>query len=79
MRAEGFTNTDAPTAIEWWTTLERDYGRDLKAESGGQKNPEASAHIGFFGATGLDYQDIQNSDENTRLPAWAARPCICTN
>ena len=68
-----------PATIEWWTETEKTYRRDLVAEAGGPRDPEAPGEIGFFGATGLSFADIQNADDQTRLPAWAERPCICTN
>ena len=68
-----------PIDIRWWSDLEREYGRDLDAESGGRTSPDGHGSVGFFGATELSYATIETATENTRLSAWASQPCICTN
>ena len=42
-------------------------------------NPHGAGRIGFFGATDLSYEAIENAPADARLPAWAAQPCMCVN
>ncbi len=70
---------DTPSDIRWWVRMEKRYGRDLKEE--GRKitgNPESTT-IGFFGAKGMTYEKLEESNGKV-LPKYSESllPCDCT-
>lgn len=80
MTADGFGPLrDTPSDIGWWMRMERDYGRDLKAEKRKITGNPESTTIGFFGTTGLTYRKLKESDR-TVLPQYSESvlPCDCT-
>ena len=56
---EGFGSTiGTPCDIDWWSTKEREYGRDLEAEGRERTNPDAPDFIGFFGVSSRFSYDV---------------------
>lgn len=70
---------DSPCDAKWWARIEREYGRDLKAEN--RRQEEGPAHIGFGGLGGMVFGDL---DAQTDAPGAdqlfenAGLPCDCT-
>ena len=71
-----------PCDVEWWSTKEREYGRDLETERRERTNPEASDFIGFFGASsGFSYDVLADcSKDGGNLDEFSdtVLPCDCT-
>lgn len=64
-----------PCDLAWWSRLETDYGRDLKAER--RETRSSATHIGFFGSSGFTYDTVASEGD---LGDFAATmlPCDCT-
>ena len=78
--ADGFGPLhDTPSDIGWWRRMERDYGRDLKAEKRKITGNPENTTIGFFGTSGLTYRKLDESNGRV-LPQYAESvlPCDCT-
>lgn len=80
---EGFGSIlNTPCDVNWWSGIERRYGRDLDAENRERTNPEAAGFIGFFGASsGFSYDTLSHSAHNgDDLERFAdtVLPCDCT-
>ena len=80
---EGFGSTrGTPCDIEWWSTKEREYGRNLETEKRERRNPDAADFIGFFGASsGFSYEVLSNSTrDQSSLAEFSdtVLPCDCT-
>ena len=79
----GFGSTvGTPSDIDWWTAMEKKYGRDLELEHRERTNPDASSFIGFFGATsGFSYDILADSDpseDSLERFSETVLPCDCT-
>ena len=74
---------DTPCDVEWWTAMERKYGRNLDAEKRVRTGADSSSFVGFFGASKeFDYQTLADSRrEGTDLSRFAnsVLPCDCTD
>lgn len=70
---------DTPSDIGWWMRMEKDYGRDLKAEQRKITGSPENTTIGFFGTTGLTYLKLAESNGKV-LPQYSESvlPCDCT-
>ncbi|MDE2661606.1 MAG: hypothetical protein OXI39_01195 [Gemmatimonadota bacterium] len=70
---------DSPCDVAWWARIEREYGRDLKAEN--RRDEDGPAHIGFGGLGGMVFGDL---DAQADAPGGeqffenAGLPCDCT-
>ena len=66
---------DTPCDIAWWSRIESEYSRDLKAEE--RPTRSATKRIGFFGTDGLSYEDLEAGAD---LGAYTETmlPCDCT-
>lgn len=74
---------DTPCDIEWWTRIEQDYGRDMKAEKREIKGTVVDDFIGFFGASsGFSYEmlssDHKKGNDLSRFSSDVL-PCDCTD
>ena len=82
-KVRGFGSTvDTPCDLDWWTKMERKYGRDLNKEARERTNPDAGDFIGFFGASSrFSYDLLASSKNGTDLAAYAETllPCDCTD
>ena len=76
------TTVGTPCDIDWWTKMEKLYGRDLELEHRERTNPDASSFIGFFGATnGFSYDvlaDTARGEDSLERFADSVLPCDCT-
>ena len=80
---EDFGSTrGTPCDVDWWSTKEREYGRNLETEKRERRNPDASHFIGFFGASSdFSYDVLANSATGgCSLDEFsdAVLPCDCT-
>ena len=80
---KGFGSTiGTPCDVDWWSTKEREYGRDLKIEKRERTNPDAPDRIGFFGASGRFSYDIlanyAKAGGNLDEFSDTVLPCDCT-
>ena len=66
---------DTPSDLAWWTRIEADYARDLKAE--GRPTRSDTTHIGFFGTSGFSYDTVA-TDAAVGDFAETMLPCDCT-
>ena len=77
------TVVDTPCDVEWWTAMERKYGRNLDAEKRVRTGADSSSFVGFFGASKeFSYQTLADSRrEGTDLSRFAdsVLPCDCTD
>lgn len=72
-----------PCDVEWWTTMERKYGRDLDEEHRVRTGVDSSSFVGFFGASSrFSYQVLadhgRDSGDLSRF-AKSVLPCDCTD
>ena len=69
-----------PSDLAWWISMERKYGRDLRAENRRIKGSLESPFIGFFGtSTGFSYDRLAKSaDSEIGAYAQTVLPCDCT-
>lgn len=71
-----------PCDLAWWSTKEREYGRDLDAERRERTSPNGPGFIGFFGANSRFSYDILSSytSNGSDLSAFSdsVLPCDCT-
>lgn len=73
---EGFGPlTDTPCDLAWWSRIESEYGRDLKAERRPIRG--TATRIGFFGGSDVAYDDLRAGTDLDRL-AETMLPCDCT-
>ena len=80
---EGFGSTiGTPCDIDWWSTKEREYGRDLEAEGRDRTNPDAPDFIGFFGVSSRFSYDVldKHARNGHDLSEFSdtVLPCDCT-
>ena len=80
---KGFGSTiGTPCDVDWWSTKEREYRRDLKIEKRERTNPDAPDHIGFFGASSrFSYDVLDNyAKDGGNLDEFSdsVLPCDCT-
>ena len=79
----GFGSTlDTPCDLDWWTKMERKYGRDLSREGRERTNPDANSFIGFFGGSStFSYDVLASSRDGADLSEYAETvlPCDCTD
>ena len=80
---EGFGSTiGTPCDVDWWSTKEREYGRDLETEKRKRTNPDAPDFIGFFGASSrFSYKvlaDYAKDGCNLEEFSDTVLPCDCT-
>ena len=74
---------DTPCDIDWWSRMEKTYGRDLDREQRQRTNPNGQSFIGFFGlSSDFSYDTLaalQDSD-GPELDRYAdtVLPCDCT-
>lgn len=74
--APGFGPTaGTPGDLAWWQRIEREYGRDLRAE--GREARSAVRRIGFFGNKKFSYESVTD-DAAREAFAGAMLPCDCT-
>jgi len=74
--AEGFGPvTGTPSDLGWWSRMEEQYSRDLKAER--RQIRGASDRIGFFGNSCFTYKDLQLGADSVRV-GETMLPCDCT-
>lgn len=69
------TLANTPCDLAWWSRLESDYGRDLKAER--REIRSAATHIGFFGTSGFTYDTVASEADLGDL-VDTMLPCDCT-
>ena len=78
----GFGSTvDTPCDLQWWSRMERKYGRDLEKEDRERTNPDGRPFIGFFGAsTDFSYDTLAAGEDRASLSRYAdsVLPCDCT-
>ena len=71
-----------PCDVDWWSTKEREYGRDLEIEKRERTNPDAPDRIGFFGASSrFSYDILANyAKDGGNLDEFSdsVLPCDCT-
>lgn len=68
---------ETPADIRWWTRIEQEYGRDMKAEDRNAK--DGIEFFGFFGANRLTYRDIAEKGSEAFTEDNAFLPCDCTD
>ena len=82
-KVRGFGSTvDTPCDLDWWTKMERKYGRDLNREERERTNPDANDFIGFFGgSSSFSYDVLASSKNGADLSEYADEilPCDCTD
>ena len=81
-KVRGFGSTiDTPCDLDWWSRMEREYGRNLKEEERARSNPDSRDFIGFFGASNdFSYDILATSKSGADLSPFAdtVLPCDCT-
>ncbi|MDE0442639.1 MAG: hypothetical protein OXL38_11015 [Gammaproteobacteria bacterium] len=81
-QVRGYGSTvDTPCDLDWWSRMERRYGRDLDEEDRKRTNPDAQDFIGFFGASSdFSYDILATSKSGTDLSPYVhtVLPCDCT-
>ena len=81
-KVRGFGSTvGTPCDLDWWSRMERIYGRDLQREARERTNPDAGDFIGFFGASSkFSYEVLASSKGGADLSEYAETvlPCDCT-
>ena len=74
---------NTPCDLNWWVSLERKYGRDMKAEGREMKREIPNDFIGFFGAnSAFSYQRLTEAPRRKDSLAEFADsvlPCDCTD
>lgn len=74
---------DTPCDLDWWVTMERKYGRDLKAEMRQTRRDVPGNFIGFFGGgNGFSYRRLAESQETKESLSEfveSVLPCDCTD
>lgn len=55
---------DTPSDIQWWSKIEKKYGRDLIAEERVETGTTSKGFIGFFGSSGLSYERLALTSKN---------------
>lgn len=70
---------NTPCDIAWWSRIENDYSRDLKAENREIRGDPKTTSIGFFGTQGFFYDSLAQSKE-AELERFSETllPCDCT-
>ena len=80
---EGFGSmVGTPCDIDWWSSIEKRYGRDLKEEKRDRTNQDGHDFIGFFGASGkFSFDILANASKNGEDLSHIHNvllPCDCT-
>ena len=72
-KVRGFGSTvDTPCDLDWWTKMEKKYGRNLKREERERTNPDANEFIGFFGGSStFSYDVLASSKDGADLSEYA--------
>ena len=74
--AEGFGPlSGTPSDLTWWSRMEAEYGRDLKAE--GRTIRGTGTRIGFFGSNRFSYEELDSGRAPGHLTETLL-PCDCT-
>ena len=82
-KVRGFGSTvNTPCDLDWWSKMERKYGRDLKLEKRKRPNPDSADFIGFFGvSSGFSYDvleaGLRRGGDLMRF-SDTVLPCDCT-
>ena len=71
---------ETPCDLDWWTRMEKLYGRDLVAEGREIRADVPNDILGFFGANGGFSYDLLSKSDNTVLDKSSEEllPCDCT-
>ena len=65
-----------PCDLDWWSRMESEYGRDLRAE-GRTVRSSSITRIGFFGGDPFTYDDLEAGNGTDEL-VHSMLPCDCT-